>query len=291
MGIPGSGFAGASSALIRGAQVASVAASQTVALAVSPESGQLASIKLRGGAPVLNPISGALAGVDRIAISPNGGSAVVYASVSKHAQIISGLPDSPAASQEMDWVGLPGTITALAVDDAGDAILAATADSDARVFAIGGGSAAALVLTARSVSDIAFLHGSASALLAEPLDNEVILLRSTAGVFTPIPLGGERAGVKAPMAVMPSADGLSAFAVNAAGDLWSIPFAGAAPLHATCSCSPSRLQPLRGADTFLLTESLDGPLAVLTVRNNTMEVVWMPYEPARAGASPEAERQ
>jgi hypothetical protein len=271
-------LAGAGSAAIE------VAPTQDSALMVLPESGLLAWLHLDGTAKTPVPVAGAMAGVDRIAFSPSGTAAILYSSASRRAQTLTGLPAEPAVALGFDLSSLQGSVSAIAINDGGDTVLAALATDSTALYALTASSAPARVYSAAQIGSVAFLRNSHDAILSAPVENRVIWLQNAANAIV---VADSSAGISAPLAAMPSQDGSRAFAVNRNGAVWSIPLSGAQATRVSCTCQPTQLQRMRGTDVFLLTASLDQPLAVLDAGGQSLQIDFVPLEPplsARAAA-------
>jgi hypothetical protein len=116
VGVPGASYLG--NALLTGVEAAAVSPDGELALAVSE-----GRLLLVAGLKSLNPSSAvlnALAG-DRFAWSADGSTAAVYSSQAAQAQVIRDLRTAPAPGVPLD---VPGTVSALAVSNAGDLIAA-----------------------------------------------------------------------------------------------------------------------------------------------------------------------
>jgi len=276
-GIPGSGFPGTATPL--NATLVEISPAQDYALAVLADSGSAAVVTLDGSGSPPVPLAGAMSGVSLIAISPTGTTALLFSAGSGAAQIFTGLPQSPSLARQLDWSALPGNVTALAVDDAGDLALVVAQVGNAVLYAVSGGSAPSAIFGATSVASVKFFPDSRQALAAAPVEQQVIFVQDNGGVPGISILADARIGLSAPQAVAASQDGSRAYVLDGSGVIFSIPLSGGQPAQISCGCAPQQLQRMRGRDVFLLTPSLAAPPAVLDAGGDSMRVVLMPVEP------------
>jgi hypothetical protein len=271
VGLPGTGLLGAPIST-QGAVATEIAPSQDFALMVQAESGRLARIFLEDDVPAPVPVEGSIDGVTMISISPTGASALVYAEATRRAQIFRGFPDRPALAHEFDWTALPGKLTAMAVNDAGDFALVAASTA---LYAVSEGSGASVIYTAQLIPSVSFLRNSREALAVATAEKQVIWIRDNSGVAAPAILADERAGIVAPQLIAPSEDGSRAFVLDGTAGVFTISMAGGQVMRASCDCRPSQLQRLRGRDVFLLTPSVGAALGLVD-GSESLRVVSMP---------------
>src|SRR5262249_18120654 len=129
IGIPGAALL--ASRLEFGADIhnAVISPKQDYALAVRSDDGSIVIATLRTDPPTLISVAGTRSNPSVLAISPAGGSAAVYDSVSGSLQIVGHLPESPEVMQEFDLSGMPGTASAVALsDDGAVAVVSFTVD-------------------------------------------------------------------------------------------------------------------------------------------------------------------
>ncbi len=288
-GIVGSASLGAALPSLKGAMV-EVAPSQDYALVVSRETGQLSQLYLNDAGWVAMPLADAIQGADRIAISPNSSSALIFSSASRRAQVVTGLTGTAAVSGELDFSALGGAIGMMALNDAGDIALVAIGDAvgnDAMtVYAVQSKSAPAAVYRAASVSGLAFFRGSNDALMSSSRENRVVLLRDVSGAPSAVDVANRQSGLEAPSLVAASDDGSRAFVLS--GDsVVSLPLSGAAATTLHCSCTPTRLQRLRGREAFLLTDSATESLAVLDGGTAASRILFIPVNVPRQARAEE----
>ncbi len=292
-GVVGSASLGAALPSLKGAMV-EVAPSQDYALAVSRETGQLSQLYLNDVGWVAMPLAQAIEGADRIAMSANSSSALIYSSATRRAQVVTGLTATAAVSGELDFSALGGAIGMMALNDAGDIALVAIGDAvgnDAMtVYAVQSKSAPAAVYRARSVSGLAFLRGSNDALLSSSVENRVVWLREISGTPSAVDVANRQSGLEAPSLVAASEDGSRAFVLSGDSVLTIAlagPLSGSAPTSVHCSCTPTKLQRLRGREAFLLTDSATESLAVFDGGTAASRILFIPVNVPRQARAEE----
>ena len=232
-------------------------------------------------------IPGAISEVDRISISPSGSAAFVYSSASRRAQILTGLPDEPVVAQDFDLAVFAGIIGVTAVNDAGDTALVAVGDeASAVLYAMRASTAPAVIYRAKSLAGLVFLRGSNDALLTDPGESQAIWVKDVSGAASATLLADKRSGLTAPAAIAASEDGTQAFVTNA-GAILSVPLSGAAITTFKCSCTPTRLQRMHGRDVFLLTDSVQVPLAVFDGSVDASHILFIPVNLPRLSRTEE----
>lgn len=258
LGIPGSASLGGVLRPGERYRVASVAASQKYALAVSDDDGTIRIVDLRDTARWFPAPGDALTGSDLIAISPDSGSAALYRQSDFRLQILTGLPD--AASVAVTWSAPDGfqKVTALAVSNdaltllANDTVTAVQPDGASRQ--ISSGPAAGMV----------FLGGTKDAAILDAGNRSVYLVRDVAGLAARADVLSERDGLVQPSAIGYAADrGLLLIADQSAAAVATYDLRRNAASLIPCSGSPSRMTPLGGAAAFLLSEAGAAPALVL----------------------------
>ena len=245
LGIPGSSILGTPIDIGRSLSIAEVSPRQDYALAADGASGEVLLVAFAGGRAAVRPLPGSIGPTERIAISPGGGAAAVYTGAGPALHVLTGLPDSPAVAA---W-DLPGPLTALAVNDSGDRVVAVSGEQ--LYWLVRGGDPRPLG-PAAAASVLAFLEGSNDALAADPARQEVSLLR---GESERRILAGARDGISDPAGV--AAVGRKAFVANRGSNtIVLLDLDGGAPAQIACPCDVAGLQRLRGEAVFRLTDSL-----------------------------------
>jgi hypothetical protein len=271
LGIPGSSLLGAPLDLDMPLLLAEVSPRQDYALAAGPESVWL--VRLEGNLDA-KPVLGGSA--SRIAISPSGSAAVVY---SQGLQILRGLPSTPSVAS----VALPGPLTAVAVNDAGDLVLAVSGE---QLLALRPGVEPRFLGLAGAASALTFAESSSDALVADPVRNEVFLLRGEGERWI---LASERDGIADPVAVALTAT--RGFVANrGSSSVVVLDLAGGPPARVSCPCEITGLQRLRGEAVFRLTGPLQSASYLLEVTAGEPRLWFVPPGGAAALMRPPRER-
>ncbi len=192
-----------------------------------------------------------LAGADRVILSPAETAAVFYSSANGTLSVWGGFPRQP----HLLWRATePAPIGSLAVSDDGQLVLASTGRG---LWSIAS-SGPRFVASAEPSVSLAFLTGSHGAVIADPVANEVRLMRSAGGAIEP--LAGERDGIAAPTAVAVTGDNRYVVVTAPPHGVLMIGLRDRAVQSLACRCVASELKRLNGTATFQLT---DDPLFVL----------------------------
>lgn len=244
LGIPGSSLLGTPLDLGVSLTLAEVSPRQDYAVAVEADSGAVLLIRLTGTLSA-NPLPGVSPGASRIALSASGSAAAIYAPDRGSLHVLTGLPDGPSVAS----FALPGPVSALAVHDSGDLVLAVSSE---QLYALRPGAEPRRLGQVGASAAIAFAEDSHDALIADPSRQEVFLLR---GENERLILAGARDGVSDPVAV--ALAGRRGFVANrGSSTVLVVDLAGAPPLSVACPCEVSGLQRLRGETVFRVTDSL-----------------------------------
>ncbi len=221
-------------------------------------------VELTPAAASASPISALNDGADRIVVSPAGSAAAFYNRQSRSVQIVRGLPEARSVTSPIALDSLPGLITAMAVNDAGDSLLVGiAAESGGSLHLVGPSRDPRHLIAAGRIVSIAFLPGASDAVIADHDRNEVTLIRNVAESPAATLLGGEPAGIIQPASVAASRDGLSVYVINGRRRrVTRLAVAGGAPSSIDCACKPDRLMPLAGNAVFGLTAASGSPLYI-----------------------------
>lgn len=248
------------------------------ALAERSEDAKTVLFKVLESAPAIIELSELQAGPSLIAISPRGTAAAFLNRASGLLRTFRGMPDVPELAYEFDTSVIPGEATAIAINDDGNIALVNFADADA------GGNTAWVISTNGSlwalpsshVSSMAFLPHRNDAIVADSDTQEIFLVLDLDGAGNRIPLislnrpAGTRTNVAA------SQDGSSLFIVSAGfSEVTLVDAETHASTVIDCSCSPTRLERLKGNAVLL-----DGPpsdlLHVLDLSASELRIVIIP---------------
>lgn len=231
-----------------------VAPTHTFALGVEAGSGAAYYVELAPAAATATALSSVNNGADRIVISPSGTAAIFYDRAKREAQVVSGLPGDRKVRGPVALDGVAGVISALAVNDAGDAILVGVSEVEGGSLYLAGPSRDLRSLTSMGrVSSVAFLPDSNDAAVADYDRNEIILMTDVVGDGGSTVIGGEQDGVMQPAVVAASADGSSILTVSSQHSVIArLSTSGGLSSSLDCDCRPSSLLPLVGNAVFVV---------------------------------------
>ena len=125
----------------------------------------------------LAPLEGALASADWVAFSPGATALVLYSSSSRRLQVLTGLPDAPQVSLDLDANTLPEQPAIAAVSDDGGILLAASRHA---VYLIPRGDAAQILLSGAEIGSLAMMPNGKGAVAADGAAGSVYLLHDLA---------------------------------------------------------------------------------------------------------------
>ncbi len=250
-GIPGAAFLG--DPLDLGGQYSQVAVSQKLdyALALSSESHNPVVLQIGADGMVSRAIPDALAAVDRIALSPTGTSALLYAAGKQVLQVITGLPAAPVVAKTFTGIAAGP----MAVSDDGSLVLLAVGDALNPVFLAGDSDTPLSLPVSGPVSALALRPNAHGALIAS--SGSVTLV---SGIDSDARYEVLQEDSRPVLAVSFSSDGARSIAVYADGTVSTRTLATAESSVATCPCTPDGLQPLAGRSVFALKQGGPGPL-------------------------------
>lgn len=276
LGIPGASLLG--DPVDFGLQVASVsiAPRQDTAL-VTAADGTLHLFRTQSGAPVDLNLNGLANSPDRVAFSPSGSAAALYAGGS--IQIISGLPDSAALAATLS---LPTAPDALALSDDGAVLLAASGNT-VELFA-GAADQGALATTAGPAL-IAFAPSGHDAAVVDRAGAGIVLFHNLGGAADSQNLAPVDDTIQSGSALAFSTDGAQLLLASGQS-VATFDLAAGARGAIPCGCTPSTLA--RMGDLFRLTELSQEPLWLLDARPATAGVTFVP---ALANHAPPVQRR
>lgn len=265
LGVPGAAQIGAGLALNGPLSRAQVAPGQQYALGVDAD-GSLVFVDLRVSPPQSRALPVGLENVSRILISPLGEAAAVYDRGARRVQFFTGMLASPSSGSVVALTGLQGVLTAMAVGDQGQTLLAATSSAEGQggLYVVESGGEVRRVSAVGRVLSMTFLPGQDNALLADYERSEVLRVDGVRSVAVANVIAAARDGVRRPLAIQASADRRHAVAaLDGSGRLALIPLSGGAAQFVDCNCRPRELTPMRGKSLYRLTSDPNQPLFVL----------------------------
>jgi hypothetical protein len=179
-------------------------------------------------------------------------------------------------------------LTALAVADGGEVILAAFSEGESgALYAAAPGGDAARIAPAVRVSSIAFLEGSDDAVVSDFGRNEIVLVRDVSAGGNLQILAGEQDGIQSPLAVAAAPNG-QAFAVQArSGKVAALSLQGGVQAWLDCPCQPTMMERLQG-NVFRLTADAKSPIYLLDAGAAPARLVFVPA--ATTGSEPSTPR-
>jgi hypothetical protein len=193
-------------------------------------------------------------------------------------QLLTGLPKAPQSNGQLQLSALPGILTALAVNDRGDALLAAVSDRDSgSLYALAIGGQPRVVSPVTRVTAVRFLHNSNDAVAADYDANEVLLIRNVLTNPEPMVIASARDGVQRPVAVASSPGNQRIFAANSEpGAVAVISPNGGAPQLIACDCRATELSAVRAGSMFRLSSATNGPIMLLDASGAEVRVLFIP---------------
>jgi hypothetical protein len=277
LGIPGSSLLGEAPDLGVTLSLAEVSPRQDYVIGVEAGSGAVVLVSLAGSRAGVAAVAGLGPGAERIALSPTGAAAAVYGG-SGGLSVVTGLPEAPATRT----LAAPGRLTALAVSDSGERVLAVSGE---QLYLLARGAEPRLLGPVGAGAAIAFVENSGDALVADPARQEAFLVR---GEGERLILAGAREGISDPVAA--AVAGRRGLVANrGTNTVLLLDLAGGAPAAISCSCEVAGLQRLRGDAVFRLTGSLHAPSYLLEAGQPEPRLWFVPPD-ARALVRPPRER-
>ncbi len=276
LGIPGASLLG--DTIDFGLQLTSVSvAPRQDAAFVTAADGTLHLFRIQSGVPADLSLNGLANSPERVAFSPSGTAAALYARGS--IQIVSGLPDSAAIAASLSVQSAPDS---LALSDDGTALLIASGNT-VELFA-GAADQGALTNTAGSAL-IAFAPASHNAAVVDRTGAGIVLFHNVGGAPDSQNLAATDETIQSSSALAFSTDGQRLLLASASGQsVTTFDLAAGARGAIPCTCAPSTLA--RMGDLFRLNELSRDPLWLLDVRPETAGVTFVPAAAASNSETP-----
>jgi hypothetical protein len=223
-------------------------------------------------------LSSGVSASQHLLISPSCTYALVYASDSSNAILISGLPSAPVAQS----LTLASSNAGAAIGDLGSVLFAALRSDGSSTIQIIAPSARQPqpFSTMQKFGAMTFLPGTDTAVLADAAANTVTVVAQASTAPSFVQAATAQSGVANPLALASSADGRLIFVANsAAASILRVDLSGSsAPLKIACSCSPLELIPLAGNANFQLNEASTGTIFALAGDVSTPKTVFIPTD-------------
>jgi hypothetical protein len=279
LGIPGAAYLG--NIVGTGLEIVAVAPDGSAALGVQRTGRLVLYTGLRSSAAQMSKMAGAIQGADLIAWNADASAAVVYAVGSRQAQIVTGLPNAPAAGPPIDLSNVPGRVTALVFD--GQHILAGVPGDAGGIFLASASSPAQRIASSPSPSAIALAGGSLY--FADNQSQQIWQIGSYATAPAAV-LFANDSGVSGPDGLQVSADGQRLLVANAGNQTLTVYDLTARSVVQSLDLAftPTRLDRFGDASVFLMNGAGHGPLYV--VRDGGAGKAAVFFVPAPAGQRP-----
>jgi len=232
LGVPGASILGDPLSFGFALTSASVAPAQDLAV-VSAADGSLHIFRLASGASTERTVDGLSIVPERVVFSPSGTSAALYAA--GKAQILTGLPDSPALAGTLDLGGAP---SAFALSDDGAYLLYALGGS---IQLLGAGSNRLLMSTGDGAL-AAFAPANHDAAVLDPAGAGAVLFRDLAGASVQSVLSPPDDGLASPVGLAFSTDGSKLILASAsAQSVTAFDLQAGGRTSFACNCTPTAL--------------------------------------------------
>jgi hypothetical protein len=246
---------------------------------------ELQWVRFDGSSVTAAPIEGAFAAPDRMVFSPSGNAAALYSADLKQVQILHGLPNHPLVAHSIELftikIGNGSELEALAVNDAGDSILAAFPES---VWLWKQGASPQLLGVPGRISALAFRAGSsADALMASAESQQVWLLSAASGQAEVRLLADTAQEINIPTKIVFDESSVLV-ASSGSSEIVRLDLTGGVISRTACPCNVTTLANLV-KNTFRLNEPSDGPLWIYDSSPNGFETTSSAYT-AMEGGSP-----
>jgi hypothetical protein len=280
LGVPGASFMGP--VIETGFEItdAVISPRQNYAFALTVADRQVQLVKWNQGSVSAADLDGARPAVDRIVLSPSGTAAGLYYATDGTIQVFTGLPDSPVLAWARQAPAATATVRAIADD--GDALIVSTKDAASPFLLLGGGFMSSLPVSERA-SVAAFRPGSHDVLIANRMNNQILLLQDVLGAMSIQPVAGATDGIAGPTAVEFSADGSKAFVANSLpGSIATLDLNAHTVSVTPCGCRPTGLHRLATPSLFRLNEPSDQPMLLFDAGGSSPRVLFVPPDQNRS---------
>jgi hypothetical protein len=213
----------------------------------------------------LRPLPGVAPAAERVALSPEGGTAAFYYASENRILVVSGLPDQPSAPAAADLLPLGFAVENFAVSDDGKLLLCAGRSGGMGVAAVvnAAGGEVNRVVFPRPISALAFAAQGHDALLAAGA--EAVLIRHVDKPASRIPLIAGDMDMVSALAL--SRDGHKAFLASArSGKIAVLRLDGnEPPVFLDCGCTPEGFFRMNENGIYRLTEYAGSTVRLLDV--------------------------
>lgn len=209
--------------------------------------------------------------IDRIALSSTGSAAAFFSESQGRIYTVGNLSQSPTLLGEFG-VGA-GSVSAFGVSDDGQTLVVGVSDgSTGSLFLLNPNQAPRLIASMRHPSAIQFLHNSASAVIADDVDNKIYGLVD--GQF--FALATAKDGVSAPIAVAVSKDNQRTFVGSSDGAVTTLGPYGAVSKPMYCNCALTGLHSTNIDSVFRLTDFSGGTVSLFDGGSRLSRMILVP---------------
>ena len=214
----------------------------------------------------------------KIAFSPSCTTALVYWPGGSQALLVQNL----LSTAKITNATLPPGVSSAIVADSGNIVTAELeADGSSAAELVSGATGSGQPIMSLSIyGGMAFLPGADTVLMADAGTNTVIEASHVSNGPGVAVIAAAKDGVSSPVAVAASSDGHWAAVANGKGSsILRLDLTGqSAPSQASCSCSPTELEPLAGNFAFRLNEPGSGTVWAFDGGAPTPRTVFIPAE-------------
>ena len=214
------------------------------------------------------------AGIDRIALSPDGAAAAFFSESRGRIYVFANLSQSPSFLREINVAGL-GRLNSFGISDDGRALALGVSDGAAGSLFFADldrdPSARPIAVMARP-STIAFLHRSHNAVVADDVENTICAV-SDGQAFA---IATADAGISAPAGIAVSNDNQRIFVANSAtGSVMTLSPNGTVTDARSCACTLTGLHPTSADSVFRLTDYSGRPIVLFDASNTPPRITYV----------------
>jgi hypothetical protein len=234
-----------------------------------------AAFLLDGSVPgAIIPIRGAVTAPDFLSFSPSGTSAALVSRAAGRLQVIGALPLAPQLVRDIDIGVLADVPDCVAVSDDGGSVLYSALGA---VYALLPDDSSRLIVAARRAS-ISFFPRGAVAAIGDPDAGALWLFKGLAEAAALM-----AAGLPGLRQMAPSRDGRLLFATDGITQrIWTVTVADGSVSECLLPVIPAQLEPLRSADTFLISYRPGEPGWIVFRQAGGLASVFVPGPPREA---------
>ena len=214
--------------------------------------------------------------IDAIVVSSSGSAAALYSQSEARIYSLRNLAQDPALVATIDTQSI-GTVSALAVSDDGQSVIAGTSDgTSTSLFVLQPGQPAQAIGSGGQVSAIRFMLNSSDAVIADAAANTIYRI-SGGQLFT---LATASDGISNPNSIAVSNDNQRVFVGSGdSGSVTTLHLSGG-PAEATlCHCAVTGLYPTNTDSVFRMTDYSGGPVLLFDYSGTTPRIVFAPSAP------------